>query len=159
MGPAQELRKDEAIEDFGKGFARMHNLRLLIVGDTTDSTKYKPYAISLMSHQEISLQEGRNLGVLLVGDFLKMLQKNRAVSGYLKWASSESPYRAAESEPSLQTVGVKISFWNMQMERPQAPSLAQICFYDDTFYFYEADPEKEVLRLVGKESFEEAAKA
>lgn len=155
-GPQAEQLKDIAIENFGRSFARSNDLKLIIVGDTTDAAKYKTYGLSFMSQKRLSLQEGRDISVALVGDLLKTAQKDHDVQSYVRWAASDSPSTAQETEPTLYTVGIKISFWTESMERQKPPYLAEICFYDDTFHFYERDPDTEVLHLVAKESFEEA---
>jgi hypothetical protein len=40
------------------------------------------------------------------------------------------------------------------MNRPKPPYIAQILFQNCHFYFYEADPTTQALRLIFKESYE-----
>lgn len=43
---------------------------------------------------------------------------------------------------TLKNVGVRLAFWDEAAERPRAPYLffAEIDFYYNRFYYYEADP-------------------
>jgi hypothetical protein len=49
----------------------------------------------------------------------------------------------------------RIVFWDKEMDRPKPPYIAEILFQDSHFYFYDADPQTQELRLVLKAPYEQ----
>ena len=78
-------------------------------------------------------------------------------------SSSEVPEDLVAKEKEIYTeqvnmnqIGFKIAYWDKNVERPQAPHLAEIRFIGRILYYYEADPKTQALRLVLQEPYDEA---
>lgn len=153
QGSSQHAAMQAAIAEFGEKEARKYGMRLLFVGNFT-CFQNTPYAMAFTSDKELSLEKGRVFAITLVRDFLKMLQNAPSMKSYR--AISSKSIVTSEYTPRAETVGLKIGFWDKDVNRPKRPNLAEILFVDGAFYYYEPDPETLELRLVLKESYEEA---
>ena len=143
-----------SIERYGREIEKSHDLKLLLVGSVTNT--HSEYCMFFTSDKEITLKQGQELAVSIVKDFLQMLLQNPVVKRYANWAKTYYISPTSTYSPTLDTVGLKIAFWDHNTNRPKAPFLAEIMFENRTFYYYEADPKTQALRLVHTESYADA---
>ena len=114
---------------FGRHIATQYGLKLISLDNLTTSSCVK-YALAFTSERSLSLQEAQLLAQHIVNDILA--RKNAPLSG---------------------EIGLKISFWDKEMNRIRPPAIAEIVFADSTFSYYQRDPESQAIRLVLKEQF------
>ena len=69
----------------------------------------------------------RGLDIAFTKDYLAELQNNKDTSKWYAYECEHSPRRYS-GELSLKYVGVRIAFWDANVERPKAPYLAEIGF-------------------------------
>jgi hypothetical protein len=101
-----------------------------------------------------TIQSGRALALAFIKDYLVELQNNKDILKFYAIACENTTEYSGEL--GLKHVGVRIAFWVENVERPKAPCLAEIDFYEDKFQYYEADPKTQALKLVLEESYEDA---
>lgn len=102
-----------------------------------------------------TIQSGRVLACTFTKAYYTELQKNEYT---LKWYECLREFLPNRYTPTLtlKNVGLRLAFWDEAVERPKAPYLAEIDFYDNRFYYYEADPQTQSLKLVLDETYEQA---
>ncbi len=113
------------------------------------------YGIWVRTQTEESVQSGREKAVKFLHDYVKALQTDKETTKYFEYQCIQYPKKYS-GKLSLKNVGVRIAYWDEQVERPKAPYLSEIDFYDNTFRYYEADPKTQGLRLIREESYEKA---
>lgn len=153
-GPPTEVAKNYAIKKYALTIAKQHSFNLLMVNDVT-SNYSAYYCMAFTSDQQLSLEQGKALAIPIVYDFLQMLSQDPAVKAYCDHEIQTSKYRFA-SPPRPQNIGLKIAFWDQNVNRPKNPYLAEIMFESGFFHYYEADPDTQALRLIHKEAFDES---
>lgn len=115
-----------------------YGLELLLIDDIRNDHCTR-YCAHFTSDKKLELSAGRKFALPLAHDFLHMLCESKL---------HYNPNR----------LGLKIDFWDKNMNRPQKPYIAQITFSHGMFSYYQADPSTEALRLVLRESFSDAIK-
>lgn len=115
------------------------------------------FKIWVTAKTQETIQSGRALALAFTKDYLAELQNNKDTS---KWYAYEREHwpQWYSGELNLKYIGVRIAFWDANVERPKAPHLAEIDFYEDKFRYYEADPKTQALKLVFEESYDDAVK-
>lgn len=142
QGPPDYVAMQYAIESYGQQVAKANGLRLLLIDNVTNSPKTM-YCMAFTSERTLSLQEAKPLAQAIVDDFLKMLQNSPSVRRYSLMK---------EEMPKRSLIGLKISFWDSDMNRVKPPNIAEILYVDDTFSYFVRDPDTQELRLECKES-------
>ena len=118
------------------------------------------YGLMFQSDRKLTLDEGQLYAATLVADFLKMLQTDPRILEYHTW--DNSGYKNCKCPPFLtpapdiRQVCWKLAFWDENVNRPQAPYLAEIRFEHSEFLYFVADPHTQALQLVKKESYQDA---
>src|SRR5439155_8098674 len=115
------------------------------------------FGIWVTAKTQETVQSGRALAVAFTKDYLAELQNNKDTLKFYAYKCESMP-RWYSGKLGLKYVGVRIAFWDANVERPKAPYLAEIDFYEDKFRYYEADPKTQALRLVLEESYEDSVK-
>ncbi len=136
-----------SLESYGKVVATNNNMKLLFFGNPTQECQGE-YGLSFISRKTMMLEEGKALVTPIVCNFVEEIKQNGYVQEYVKSYHDTSPTQAK--------VVIKIAFWDEEVNRPKPPYLAAIVFGNNTFHYYQADPETQSLQLVYQESYEEA---
>ena len=154
-GPQYEADLYQMIDDYAVAYGKNNNTELIHVGNFAYSSNSIRFGMWLRCYAAEELQQGRNRAITLACDFYNMLQQNKIVSNYF---AELKRYYALDSadEINLYTIGIKIAYWDKQVNRPQPPYLAEITFLDEKFHYYQADPETQALKLVFEETYEDA---
>lgn len=149
-GWPEENAVSYAIDDFGVQEAKRYGLKMLFVGNVTDSWDVH-YCVTFLCDRAMRLEEGKKLARPILDDFYQMLTKEPKVRRY---ALRYLAYKGDDERPRLtDTVALKIAFWDKDVNRPKPPHLAQILFVNNTFYYYDADPHTQELRLMHQEPY------
>lgn len=153
-GPPYEQALYQMLDTHFAPYCRKNKMQLIHMGDFTYPSKRLMFGLWFRSYSSENLDEGRKRAFELLNDFVTLLQDTDCGKTYFK-----NTIKYYENGSSLKLdrsiVGLKIAYWDKNVIRPKAPHLAEIDFYDDKFYFYEADPVTQGLHLICEESYEE----
>jgi hypothetical protein len=157
-GPKVCVKMYEALEAYGRQVAEKTGSQFLSVRDVTDVQKTE-FCIHLRSFDNITFEQSQILGANLVEGLCNMLKSNPEVLAYMDYRRDRQiennvPIRHTRDIP-LWLLGYRIVFWDKEMDRPKPPYIAEILFQDSHFYFYDADPQTQELRLVLKAPYEQ----
>ena len=130
-------------------------LRLHAIGNPTDARNVV-YGFMLHGSDTVTLEEGRKLATALNQQFWHHIQNSSYVEADRVDTQKNSPWRVKPL--TLQQVGIRIDYWDKDVNRPKHPYLAQILFVDSKFHYFEADPQTQELKLVFEESYQDAIK-
>lgn len=149
----QEKKSCQAIESFAKNYDG-GRFSLIACGPFSYLPEGAIFGVWVTSKNKETIGSGRDLAVAFTKAYLAELTTNKDTSKWYEYHLLQ-PKRFS-GKLSVKNVGIKIAFWNEQVERPQSPYLAEIDFYGDMFRYYEADPKTHALRLVLEESYADA---
>ena len=116
------------------------------------------------SSEKMGLNEGRRSATDLLAAFITMLRTDKRIQTYLTSTDNDPYYqgrpgvRPKINVRGINNIGLRIDFWDENVDRIMPPYLAQIIFEGGNFYYYEGDPETLELKLISKESYQEAFK-
>lgn len=136
----------KVVNDIGHAFAKKYQMHLLTVGTGSliDAPKTK-WVISLVSEQQMTIEQARPLIKEMINTFWDKVQKDQVFSNYLKLESSK--YYYIDPTLSQKDIGIKIAFWDVNVNRPLHPYLSQIRVVGgDKVYFHYADPKDQSLQ-------------
>lgn len=157
-GPEYERNTSWMIDEYAHNYCKNRPMELLHVGNFTDAPNhYILFGLWLRSYAKQNLQEARLEAVTLVQDFWKTIEHDtRSIVSFEQSKKFMPPeYR---DRLSLNLVGVKIAYWDKNVNRPLPPYISEVTFYNSTFCYYEADPRTQALRIVLEESFDDACR-
>lgn len=144
------------MDKYATKYGKAHDMDLVNVGNFDEKRYTMLYGLWFRSYSNLTLQEGKSLATNLVSDFLQTLQNNQQALRYLEESRRGVFVNIFPEKITPQTVGIKIAFWDKNVQRPLPPYLAEITFYDNTFRYYQTDPRTQALVLIKEESYEEA---
>ena len=146
------------IEDFGKSRARAFGMHFLLVGKATFGENTRN-CVAFTDSRNISLPDGRNLAVALAQQFVALNKTDALIQqDFSKAYSGYSKRKETLDQYIINHLGFRIAYWDAEMNRPKAPHLAEIQFYDGEIHYYEADPQTQALQLVFKETYDDGIK-
>ena len=154
-GPPHERDTCQMLEDHFAPYCKRNNMELIHIGDFTYPSRRLMFGLWFRSYSNENLKEGRARAVEMLNDFVSLLQETDLGKTYFE-NSKKYHHNGNALKLDRSIVGLKIAYWDKNVDRPKAPYLAEIDFYNDTFYFYEADPVTQGLRLICEESYDEA---
>ena len=149
-------KADRTLDNFCLKLAKNYHLKLLLTGygNIVDSHQAH-WDISLLSHEQLSLEEVRKLMVFLSHDFLCKIYTDPVL---IKDLEANLEREEWKTPPALQhsRIGIKLSFWTKNFDRISKPYIAQSLFYDEKFEYFVTNPVDQSLVLLHSESLEEA---
>ncbi len=154
-GPKYESALYQRLDDIATEYGKKNNCELIHIGDFTEPSKHLRYGIWLRCYSSEGLQQGRTRAVALVEKFLATIQQDPLSQTYFEETKRKFPRQKLDS-PNLKQLGIKIVYWDKNVNRPQPPYLSEIAFYDEKFHYYQVDPKTQALRLILEESYAEA---
>jgi len=154
--PVKKYRdRSIALENFGQSTARNFKLRFLFEGNYTTPNNTLS-CVSFTDTKNVQLNQGRILATQLAENFTAFNLSNSVLKQSFQEAFESYSCTESFSDFVLKKLGFRITYWNENLDRPKAPYLAEIQFRDNTFYYYEADPQTQALKLIFEESYENA---
>ncbi len=150
----QERKSTAAIKKFITQYDS-GRYKYIVTGQFPPLPPETDYGIWVTAKTDETVKSGRENAVKFLQDYLKEIQANKETTKYFEYNCIARPSKYS-GKISLKNVGFRIAYWNDQVERPKAPFLSEIDFYDNTFRYYEADPKTQALKLVLEESYEKA---
>ncbi len=156
-GPQYEADLYQMVDDYATAYCKKNNTQLIDVGDFTNPSKHLWFGVWLTCGDAEDLQRGRTRAIAFVKDFSSTLQQSKVANEYFQQSKRNHRSETVDSiNPNL--FGVKIAYWDKNVNRPQPPYLAEVTYCRGTFYYYQADPKTQALNLIFKESYEDAIK-
>ncbi len=154
IGSDSERAVSWQIDDYAEAYCKKNNMELIHIGDFTEATKNVWFGIWLRSFSNQTLEDARVQVRALVKDFLHTLENDEYAQFYLQELQKSISYRNTPNIAMLDLLGVKIAYWDYDVNRPLPPYLAEITFYDHKFRYYQADPKTQALVLCFEETYE-----
>ncbi len=164
-GTKEERKVSWVLDAYGNQVAKRYGMKFHREGNFLDfddpNENDVEYGLTFFSPHKLTLQEGRVFAAGLVADFFKKVNTDPGIRKY--WLEYKREYNKKHSwkkytaaEPVIQQLALKVGFWDANVERPQHPYLADIRFHNATFFYYEADPKTQALKLVYQEPYADA---
>ena len=150
-GRPEEMALGWSLDRCGECLAGTHDMTFLFVGNVSYNHDVL-YSLAFSSQKNLTLAEGRKLASDVTKEFWSMLQDSESVQRHLELLQSTN-LNVNKEKVDLARVAFRIGFWDDDVNRPKPPSLAAIFLVNKMFYYYQADPETQGLRLVLKEPY------
>lgn len=138
QGPPDYVCMQSELVCYAQDVAKTCGLHLLLVDNVTPSPDVS-FCMAFTSTRPLILEEARAVSEGIVSNFQVWLSKNPAVGRYRGF-----------KRVNLNEIGLKISFWDKDMNRIPAPYVAEVVFADGQFYYFQKDDESERIRLILK---------
>jgi hypothetical protein len=153
--PKEFDKRTKALETFGKQLANKNGMKYLIagVGSVVDS-RIVAWDISLTCDREMTVEQARPMVVNMIQDFWQKVNQDPVFVTCLKIMHQKQP----QYDPVLtpKRMGMKIAFWDKNVDRPLPPNLAQIKVMEGSIYYFQANPKDQSLQDPFVESFDDA---
>ena len=138
-----------ALDNYGRKIATENSMKYLYQGN-----KGLPcYFMTFSSGSNMSIDQGRALIIGVTASFLHMIPEDPDIKAFLEANKTQS-----YCQTGLENTGIRIDFWDKDMNRLKHPYLAEVLLINKTISYFEADPTTQALRLVHKESYSDAQK-
>lgn len=154
-GPPSTVAIDLMLDKYATDYGKAHNMELIQIGKFKESSHQMRFGIWLRAYSPVTLQAGRDLAAALVSNLWQTLKESPKAHTYFEDTKQSIP-KEYRNEMCVQNVGVKIAYWDKDVNRPLPPHLAEISFYDGKFHYYQADPKTQALNLILEETYAEA---
>jgi len=159
IGPNEEREMSWHLDDYGNALAKKYDMEFHRADSFSDDRE-ETYSLMFINFQNYNLDQGKKFATTLVRDFLRELKTSPEVKRYHAYMNNsykrmKYPPLISE-EPVPEQMGLKITFWDKNFDRPKKPYLAEIVFLHGDFYYYEANQEIQARELVLKQSYAEA---
>jgi len=135
----------EHLKDFGQQLGDKYKLKYLNngVGTVVDS-KNVAYDLSFMCNHCVTIDQSRKLAKNIMNDFWRFASTDKEIykdmQVYCKILKNYDPILTPNR------LGMKLSFWDKNMNRLPAPYISQVIVSDGFIYFYTADPKDQSLQ-------------
>ncbi len=115
------------------------------------------FGVWVTAKTQETVPSGRALALAFTKAYLAEVQRNKDTVNKYDYMCETFPTKYS-GKLGMKNIAVKIAFWDENLERPKAPYLSEIDFYQGKFRYYEADPKTQALKLVLEESYDDAVK-
>jgi hypothetical protein len=140
----------------GNKLAEKYNIQFLLEGsrDLVDSQRTEIFSWSFVDDKKSTLEEARPIILNIINDIYASMNEKLIYSKYLDALKKTWP--SIDTRILIENVGIKLAFWDENVNRPKNPYLAQIKVSDGKIRYYYADPATQALGEPIVESFKEA---
>lgn len=149
-------RADKQLKKDALKLCKKYKLDFLSISDSRileSKDEHADYTINMMSHREMTKEEVRELTKSFLQDLWRDL---KASPIYVECAIESWKFKKIKEKPLHPLVmGIKLSFWDEQMDRRGAPYISLIKVMEGKFFYYYADPATQKLQEPIVETFEE----
>lgn len=156
-GPKYSTDSMYAIGYFAPKLAKKYGLVYLNkgVGTIVDSNEVA-WDIGLIGNYKWDLNRGRLAIISIVEDFLYEITSNPVHNTYVKLHPKLSSQVWFNPLLTPKRIGIKLAFWDENVDRPLPPYLAQIKVVEGKIFYYQANSKDQSLQEPTVETFEEA---
>jgi hypothetical protein len=151
------IERDKSLANFGEQLAKKNGMKCLKthVGSIVDS-KIVAWDISLLSDQQLTIEQARPMVVAMIKDFWKKVNDDPSFDNGLKELHKTMSWYSPELTPKR--LGIRIAFWDKDVNRPLPPYISQIKVLEGRIEYYQANPKDQSLLPPYIETFEQALK-
>ena len=145
IGSEMGIKHQETVEAFGLRVARIHGHKYLLQGTSSMVDQDRScWPISLSDERKVTIEDAREMIVNIFNDYWKEISTNPIFQNYKdkmnRLYPNDYPYEVVTAD-----IGIKLSFWDKDVNRPLRPFVAQVKVAEDKVYYYYADPETQAL--------------
>lgn len=136
---------DNNVEAFGKKIAKKFDLKYLNngVGTIVDSKKVA-WDISLMTNRQWTIDQARPVVTAIMAEFWNFTSQDKDISLHMHALGGE--YKWYDPILTPNRLGLKIAFWDQNVNRPKFPYVSQVIVSEGTISYYFADPKDQSLQ-------------
>jgi hypothetical protein len=139
---------------FAQNLAKKYKMEYLNIGvGTIVDSNVVALDTSLVDHRSLTLEQARPIVVAMIRDLLHEVYHNPAYAAYLKKNGQEIAWYDPVLSPKR--FGIKIAFWDKDVNRPSPPYLSQIKISEGLIHYFYANPDQS-LGTPFTETFEQA---
>ena len=143
-----------AIEDFARDRAKQLGMRFLFAGD--DSRAEEAYVgFSLTDTKNVAFDQGKSIAQQLSKDFVAFIRTTPCIQAIVLEMNKQRRNPELYEQFLMKNTSFRIAFRNKEMDRPKAPYLAEIQFYEGKIHYYEADPVTQALKEIHEDPYME----
>lgn len=146
---------------FGKKVAKKNQMKFLndgvgtIVSSSVAWDKKAAWDISIMADRAWTIDQARPVVVNIMQEFWDAVSQDPVVLKHMQEVHGNHPGYDPVLTPDR--LGLKLAFWDKDVNRPRAPYISQIIVSDGFIKYYTADPKDQSLLPPTTETLEEAS--
>jgi hypothetical protein len=151
-----DIERDNSLNILAEELSEKYNMKYLnySVGTLVDSYKVA-WDISLMSRSILQIDEIRPIITNMIQDFTTKVYQDPLFQRGLDEMHAFYSDGSYDPELSPKRIGLRISFWDENMDRPSPPYVSLIKVLEGRIEYYQAN-EDQILKTPYVETFEEA---
>ncbi len=154
---SEDMEKD--LRGIADQFAKKYQMKVLGSGVGVLVSSFKvDFAISFMDNRALTIEQTRALGMAIFEEFWRKVYGNGVYHYYLSKLFAQ--YKGTNYDPhekvEPQYLGVKIAFWDENVDRRLYPYISQLRIAEGQFYYYYARQDQSLQEPV-IETLEQAA--
>lgn len=139
---------------FAQNLAKKYQMEYLNIGvGTIVDSKVVALDTSLVDHRSLTLEQARPIVVAMIHETLHEFYHNPAYAAYLKKTAQTISWYDPKVSPKR--FGIKIAFWDKDVNRPPPPYLSQIKISEGLIHYFYANPDQSLGTPI-IETFEQA---
>jgi hypothetical protein len=151
--PRTEEKEKKVFFEAVQRLCRKHALNIITLGSVgKDRGSEKPYQAAFFGSSQLKLEKARAVASSCIQEFLRLAKKEMPFCEYQRKKVQEKG-----CEHLLRDIAFRISFWTDNIDRPLAPAIAEIRFFEGDCEYFTAD-ENQQLVLVFRENKEQLFK-
>jgi len=130
--------------DLGNQLAKKYGMQLQETtgGSSIDATKCD-FCMLFINWNARTIEEARPMVKEIAEKLWKLAKEDPSFQAYFIEACKTLTYLSPTI--SKERIGIRMDFWDKEVNRPLYPYLAQIVLKDGIFYYYYADPNTQAL--------------
>lgn len=148
--------RQKAFAYFGRWLAKKHGMKHLIAanGNAMLDSEKSLWGISLVDYRSLTKEQARTAIVPVIQDFIEKIYRDPDYSIQLKELGGW--YYWFDPVLSPERIGIKLAFWDQDVNRPLAPYVCLVLVKEGKIFYYYANPKDQSLGDSSVETFEEA---
>ena len=143
-GPDWDVVTYNEIDSLGTKFSKIYELDYQQATSGGDDMNDVIWLMHFFSHNKLTLPTAEKLTNDLLSSLFSIVMRKECFSNWIKQSSKLSNYRYVELKPEF--FGIKIGFWDENVNRPNFPYIAQILISGTSIKYYYADPITQALQ-------------
>lgn len=156
--PAEPLlgnKCDEETFKFAHVLEKKYGLQFMMLGEKLlFDSKDTMWGMYFVDNRKLTLEQIKPLIHAMIEDFYQMMLVNPMYVTCLEYLNRT--YHCMVNDISPRRLGIKIAFWDENVDRPQYPYIATAKASEGVIYYYYSDPQTQALLKPITETFEEA---
>ena len=147
---------DHSVFGFAKTISAKNNLNFVDLAPLEKQFgDYTPFEIAFWGTSQLTKDAARKLAAECSSEFLKFVQHDKRTLDFMSERSKNKRINDDATFPEVRHIGLRISFWDENIDRQPEPYIAEIRLYEGKFKYFTADDGQRLV-LVHEESFDEA---